>query len=100
MEVIANFINVNTMLFCIVIGYLWTATVPESSKSRRWIPITMAAIGVIVAVIVIRPISLEVILTGMISGLASTGCYESFKQLVLKPKWIKEERNDSDDNAS
>lgn len=91
MENLQNFIDPVIMLICVVIGFLWTTVTAEGSKTRKYIPLTMAILGVILELVVVRPITLEVILMGMVSGLSSTGLHEAFKQLILKPKWIEGE---------
>jgi len=48
----------------------------------------MAVLGIALACIDSGGVSVEIMLSGAVSGLASTGCYEAFKQLILKPKWI------------
>ena len=94
MENLETFIDPVIMLACLVIGYLWTTITVDGSKSRKFIPITMAILGALLSILVTRPITREVVLTGMVSGLASTGLYETFKQLIFKPRWIAQEKDD------
>jgi hypothetical protein len=43
----------------------------------------MACLGLVLSVCTnLDKITLEVVLTGLFSGLASTGCYEAFKNLI------------------
>lgn len=92
MEFLQSFFNLVIIGICVVIGYAWTTFTPENDSSRRYIPVVMAVLGTILACIDARGVSLETILSGSVSGLASTGCYEAFKQLILKPKWIEENK--------
>lgn len=98
MEFLQQFINLTIMGLCVVIGYVWTATVPANSPSRRYIPLTMCVLGSVLAAAVLRPVTLEVVLTGAVSGLASTGLHEAFKQLILKPKWIEDKETENKEN--
>lgn len=91
MEFLQNYFNLLIIGVCVVVGYVWTTLTAEDDKSRRFIPLVMAVLGTILACIDAKGVSLEVILSGSVSGLASTGLYEAFKQLILKPKWIEEE---------
>lgn len=92
MEFLQSYFNLVIIGICVVIGYAWTTFTPENDSSRRYIPVVMAVLGTILACIDARGVSLEIILSGSVSGLASTGCYEAFKQLILKPKWIEENK--------
>ncbi len=92
MEFLQSYFNLLIVGCCVVIGYVWTTLTDEDDKSRRFIPLVMAVIGTILACIDARGVSLETILSGSVSGLASTGCYEAFKQLILKPKWIEQNK--------
>lgn len=94
MEFLQSYFNLLIVGCCVVIGYVWTTLTSENDKSRRFIPLVMAVIGMILACIDAHGVSIEIILSGSVSGLASTGCYEAFKQLILKPRWIAQEKDD------
>lgn len=52
---------------------------------NKYIPAIMLVLGTIINVLMnLSGISAEVILTGMLSGLASTGLYEMFKNFISK----------------
>ena len=51
--------------------------------SNKYIPLIMLVLGTILG-IVSSGLSLESILSGMVSGLASTGLYEAFRNLINK----------------
>ena len=94
MEFLQSYFNLLIVGCCVVIGYVWTTLTSENDKSRRFIPLVMAVIGTILACIDAHGVSIEIILSGSVSGLASTGLYETFKQLILKPRWIAQEKDD------
>ena len=98
MEFLQSYFNLLIVGVCVVIGYAWTTFTPENDLSRRYIPVVMAVLGTILACIDARGVSLEIILSGSVSGLASTGCYEAFKQLILKPKWIEDKETENKEN--
>lgn len=50
--------------------------------SNKWIPIILMAVGLLLNIWLQHGISPEIILSGMLSGLASTGLHQAFKQLI------------------
>lgn len=67
---------------CLCIGYV-IKNIYTNDKINRYIPLIMACLGLIMSVCTnINKISLEIILTGLFSGLLSTGLYEAFKNLI------------------
>ena len=88
MEFLQSYFNLLIVGCCVVVGYVWTTLTNPEYKSRRFIPLVMAVLGIALACIDSGGVSVEIMLSGAVSGLASTGCYEAFKQLILKPKWI------------
>ncbi len=66
---------------CLCIGYIvkqWMSDV-----NNRYIPTIVAALGVILSVWMSGwEISPEIILSGLISGLSSTGLHQLFKQFI------------------
>lgn len=67
---------------CLCIGYVIKNLIP-SKAINKYIPLIMACLGLIMSICTnLDKITLEVILTGLFSGLASTGCYEAFKNLI------------------
>ena len=52
---------------------------------NKYIPLIMLVLGLAINILInINGINAEVILTGMFSGLASTGMYEMFRNLINK----------------
>ena len=78
-----EYINVITLGICLCVGYVIKTSI--NIIPNKYIPLIMLVLGVIIALITnFDKISSEVILGGMISGLASTGLYEAFKNLIIK----------------
>lgn len=67
---------------CLCIGFV----VKQSLDfiPNKYIPLIMAAVGLLVNVWINKGISAEVALSGMFSGLISTGLYELFRNMVNK----------------
>ena len=80
LSVISNYLVVAVILVCCCIGYVIKTSL--DFIPNKYIPLIMAVIGVILNVWVAGYINIEVLLGGMFSGLASTGLYEMFRNLL------------------
>ena len=68
---------------CLCVGYVIKTSI--TVIPNKYIPLIMLILGTIInALININNITADIILAGMISGLASTGLYEAFKNLIEK----------------
>lgn len=74
-----DMINFLTLAACLVIGYLFKLFMPTDNK---WIPTVLTVIGAVICCIANKGISLEFIVAGAITGLASTGLHQAFTQLI------------------
>ena len=84
MEYLNHFIVPVIVGLCLVVGYLIKHT---TGADNRFIPLVVAVLGAGLAVWMNWPhINPEVLLGGAVSGLASTGMHQMFKQ------WIDGER--------
>lgn len=84
LSVFMGSLNILIIGICLCIGYVLKNIFP-SDKINKYIPLIMAILGLILSVCTnLNKITLEVIFSGLFSGLASTGCYETFKNLILK----------------
>lgn len=72
-----------TVAVCLCAGYVLKNLVP-SEGVNRFIPLCMAALGVAVTAWAQWAFTPEVLCTGLVSGLASTGLYEAFRNFVGK----------------
>lgn len=68
---------------CLCVGYI-LKNVITSKKVNKFIPLIMGVIGVALSVWINLAVSPEIILGGLVSGLASTGLYEAFRQFIKK----------------
>ena len=80
MEILNTFINPVIVCFCLVVGYVIKHLLPK--VSNRIIPTVVVIVGVVVSLwmnqwAVLTP---DVLLSGALSGLASTGLHQLFKQ--------------------
>lgn len=79
--ILNQFANAIIVGICLCVGYVIKHSL--DFIPNKYIPLIMACLGLIMSVCTnLDKITLEVILTGLFSGLASTGCYEAFKNLI------------------
>lgn len=80
MEIFTNYLIPVIVGLCLVVGYLFKHV---TSADNRFIPIVVTVLGVALSIWISWPeITPEVILSGAVSGLASTGMHQLFKQWI------------------
>ena len=84
METLNAFVNPVVVCFCLVVGYVIKHLLPN--VSNRVIPATVVVVGIIVSLwmnqwAVITP---DIIISGALSGLVSTGMHQFFTQWIEK----------------
>ena len=71
---------------CLCVGYVIKNLLPGEGVNR-FIPLIMAFLGCFISVWTAGfSLTPEILLSGLISGLASTGLYEAFKNTLHKQK--------------
>ena len=80
---IFGYIQVIPMGVALCIGFIIKYAVP-SDAINRFIPVISACIGVLVSWWVAANMTPEILLGGLVSGLAATGLYEAFRQFIDK----------------
>lgn len=84
MEFVNDYIVLIVLGVCLCVGYVLKNLV-TSNKINRFIPLIMAVTGVFVNLWVNSfKLTPEILLGGMVSGLASTGLHQAFKQIIEK----------------
>lgn len=82
-EFLNEYINLITLGICLCTGYVIKTSL--DFISNKYIPLIMLMLGVVINILCnINNIDAVVILSGMISGLASTGLYEAMRNLLQK----------------
>lgn len=74
---------------CLCIGYILKNVVP-TDKINRFIPLIMGCLGLGVNIWINLDMTPEIMLGGLVSGLASTGLYEAFRSFINKNKGNEE----------
>ncbi len=84
MEFLNNYIVLVVVAICLCVGYV-LKNVVATDKVNRYIPLIMAVLGTALNLWVSGfAFTPEILLGGMLSGLASTGMYEVFHQFIKK----------------
>lgn len=79
-----DYVNLLTLGICLCVGFALKEAFPKFDN--RYIPLSALVLGCIINVLINieTGINAQVILGGMISGLASTGLYEMMRNLLDK----------------
>lgn len=84
MEFVNDYIVLIVLAVCLCVGYILKNLI-TTKKINRFIPLIMAVTGVVVNLWVNGfKLTPEILLGGMVSGLASTGLHQAFKQIIEK----------------
>lgn len=70
---------------CLCIGYILKNVVPNE-KVNQFIPLVMGVLGVLINFWINGSFTAEILLGGLFSGLASTGSYEMFRNIINAKK--------------
>ena len=70
------------MAICLCVGYILKHWMED--LNNRVIPTVLAVLGAVCACVHVGNVSLELIAAGAITGLASTGVHQVFKQWIEK----------------
>jgi O-antigen/teichoic acid export membrane protein len=78
-----NYVVLVVLGICLCVGYVIKTSL--DFIDNKYIPAIMLILGSVINIVINWPvINATVILGGMISGLASTGLYEAFRNLIEK----------------
>lgn len=81
--VLTQYFSIIVVGICLCVGYVIKTSL--DFIPNKYIPAIMLVLGTVINVLMnLHGITAEVILSGMFSGLASTGMYEMFKNLINK----------------
>ena len=67
------------MIACLVLGFILKKWYPLDNK---WIPTILVAVGAVLGCVANGGIILDGVVAGAVTGLASTGLHQAFKQLL------------------
>lgn len=70
---------------CVCIGYI-IKNIVTTDKINKYIPLIVGVLGVILNIWMNMSFTPQILLGGLVSGLASTGLYEAFRNIIDKNK--------------
>ena len=68
------------LIACLLVGYIIKKWIKD--VDNKWIPTIVFILGGILACVATQSITLDTIVAGCASGLASTGMHQIYKQLI------------------
>ena len=80
-SVLLNYVNIIILGICLCVGYVIKHLIP-SDKINGYIPLINCVLGVLLVFWMNHEMTPELLLVGLISGLAATGAYELFRNLI------------------
>ena len=75
-----NFVPV-IVVACVLLGYIIKVTPPFAKVANNYIPLIVTVLGAVLGAL-INGLSIEAIVYGAVSGLASTGLHQVFAQIL------------------
>ena len=75
-----NFVPV-IVVACVLVGYIIKVTPPFAKIANNYIPLIVTVLGAVLGILT-KGMTLEAIVHGAVSGLASTGLHQTFTQLL------------------
>lgn len=82
---ISTYLVPSIVILCLLVGYIIKNLIPNDAVNR-FIPLIVGVLGIVAAVSTAltagTPISVDIIVAGLASGLASTGLFEGYKNLL------------------
>lgn len=84
LSVLMQYIDILVVGVCLCVGYLIKHSL--DFIPNKYIPLIVAVLGLTIKLVtcISTGLTLEVIFSGLFSGLASTGMYEAFKNLIKR----------------
>lgn len=81
---LSQYLSIVVVGICLCVGYIIKNSL--DFIPNKYIPLIMGILGLIINILInlATGISAEVVLGGLFSGLASTGLYEMFRNLINK----------------
>lgn len=86
MDFISEYISIIALVAALCVGYILKNLVPND-EVNKFIPLIAALVGLVICLWEAQWVATpETVVMGVVSGLASTGLYEAFKQFIGQMK--------------
>ncbi len=80
MTILENMCLPTVAIFCVILGIILKKWIAD--KNNKFIPTILTIVGAVLGCVINREITVESIIQGAFSGLASTGMHQMFKQVI------------------
>lgn len=84
LDFVTDYLVVTVLVACLITGYVLKKWIKD--VDNKYIPTIMAIEGAILNCILCGGVGVEIIIAGAMSGLASTGLHQAFKQIIENSK--------------
>ena len=81
-SVLLDYTNIINLGICLCVGFVIKTSL--DFIPNKYIPLIMLFLGTVINIWISKTIAPEVVLSGMVSGLGSTGLHQAFKNLIEK----------------
>ena len=81
--VFTSLISPIIVVACLILGYVLKNICPNE-QINRFIPLIVCVTGIVFNIWALQSFTFSTVIAGAASGLASTGAYEAFKNLIEK----------------
>lgn len=88
--ILSDFVCPLVMVICLCVGYIVKNMIP-TDKVNKFIPLIVAVLGIVISVWNFAAFTPQIIAIGLVSGLASTGLHQLFKNFINKEEKEGEE---------
>lgn len=82
MEFLLDYVQPVIIGICLCVGYVIKYSL--DFIPNKYIPLIMMILGLVINISINKCINADIALTGMFSGLTSTGLHQTFKNLIKK----------------
>lgn len=89
LDFITNYLVITVLVACLITGYILKKWIKD--VDNKYIPTILAIEGAVLNCILCNAIGVEIIIAGALSGLASTGLHQAFKQIVENKNTVENE---------
>ncbi len=80
---LTNYLVLGVVAVCLCVGYVIKTSFEKIPN--KYIPLIMLVLGTITNIIINKSVNMDILLGGMVSGLASTGLHQIFKAFLDNP---------------
>lgn len=97
LSMVFTYVSPIIVIACLTLGYVIKHAF-ENKRLNAFIPLILALVGISANVWYLGTFTLEVVVAGAVSGLAATGLYEGFSNILNLPNLFQEENEVKNDD--